>query len=683
MRQLILSLGIMLPVSTVVLAEEALSPVVVTADLRETSAQEIPASVSVVDELTLEDEGATHFEDVLFTLPNVNYSGQSSRPRHIQIRGIGERDEYTGAPNPSVGFSIDDIDFSGIGMTGSLFDVKQVEVLRGPQGTRFGANALGGLINIRSNDPSKTPEHLLEASLGEDELRELGLVTSGPITNTGSVLYRLSVLKHDDNGFRKNLTLNRDDTNGRDELTARGKLRFTPNETTQVDLTLLHADLDNGYDAWSLDNTRTTLSDQPGQDTQLSDAGAAKIRWDGSSNYTLTATTTLSDSDMTYSYDGDWVYVGYHPDEYIYFYRNDKTRQTVSQELRWVSKPAARLFAGSTDWLFGVYGLDMREKNHTSDNYGTDKKTDYDAVNLAAFGQLDYHLDAATQLSIGLRFENRSADFKNNHGEKYTPSDDMLGGHLTLSHFYGENFMVYAGITQGYKAGGFNADLPADADPKLTQFDIETATNYELGFKSESFDGRMHATLTVFYMDRNNPQFDGYTYVGVNYVFFTENFDRAINYGLESELNWQATERVDLFATVGLLRTRVEGESITGAFRIDGREQPHAPKYQYTLGTQYRNDHGLFSRIALRGVDSFYFSNAHTQKSNPYTVLDARIGYEADTWEVYLWGKNLTDEDYATRGFYFGNDPAKGYVEETYVKLADPRSVGVTARYRF
>lgn len=661
-----------------------LEPVVVTADLRDATDMEMAASVSVEDEADLQARGATHFEDVILSLPNLNFAGQSSRPRHIQIRGIGERDDYTGAPNSSIGFAIDDIDFSGIGMAGNLFDVQQVEVLRGPQGTRYGANALGGLINIRSNEPSKMQESLLELSGGEDGFQDLGLMTSGPFSKAdNSPRYRLSTFKHNSNGFRHNATLNRDDTNGRDELTVRGKLRFTPNTHSLIDLTLLHADLDNGYDAWSLDNSYTTLSDEPGDDIQKSDAAALKIKSSGHTAFDFTSTTTAAHTDSIYSYDGDWVFVGYDPNEYVYFYENDKERDSFSQELRLVSKPEGRLFGDSTDWLLGLYVLNFDESNQTTDNYGANAITDYSATNLAAFGQLDYHLSNKTTLSAGARIENRSADFTNNNGEAYSPEDNMSGGHLTITHAYNNQHRVYAGVTRGYKAGGFNADLPADADPQLRKFDVETALNYEAGIKSFFNDGSVKTTLSVFYMERDKPQFDGYTYVGVNYVYFTENFDSATNYGLEAELDWQASTDWNLFGSLGLLRSDVSGQSIVEVFRVDGREQAHAPNYQFNVGAQYRNGQGWFARAEARGLDEFFFSNSHDAHSEPYTLYNARFGYEAGTWEAYVWGKNLSDKAYATRGFFFGNDPAKGYIDETYIRLGDRRMLGATVRFRF
>ncbi len=172
---------------------EELFEILITSGLREQKLSDQPLSASVQTQQKIEDRGSSHFEELLPTIPNTLFSGETSRPRYVQLRGIGERSEYTGAPNASVGMLIDDIDFSGIGMIGSLLDVKQVEVLRGPQGTRYGANALAGLINISTNDPTSTPEYQFEFSAGEDDLHEFKAVASGPLSIENSLNYRLAV----------------------------------------------------------------------------------------------------------------------------------------------------------------------------------------------------------------------------------------------------------------------------------------------------------------------------------------------------------------------------------------------------------------------------------------------------------------------------------------------------------
>jgi len=133
---------------------QAIEEIVVTADFRERAASEIPASVTALDAAEIERLAVQHFEELINVVPNLNWSGDGHRARYLQIRGVGELEQYQGAPNPSVGFLIDDIDFSGIGTIATTFDIERIEVLRGPQGTRYGANALAGLVYVQSALPS-------------------------------------------------------------------------------------------------------------------------------------------------------------------------------------------------------------------------------------------------------------------------------------------------------------------------------------------------------------------------------------------------------------------------------------------------------------------------------------------------------------------------------------------------
>jgi iron complex outermembrane receptor protein len=134
-------------------AENAIEEIVVTADFRARSELDMATSVTVMTEAVIKSRSAQHFEELANAVPNVNYASGSNRARFFQIRGIGERSQFVAPINPSVGFLVDNVDFSGAATIATMLDVKQVEILRGPQGTRYGANALAGLINVKTHDP--------------------------------------------------------------------------------------------------------------------------------------------------------------------------------------------------------------------------------------------------------------------------------------------------------------------------------------------------------------------------------------------------------------------------------------------------------------------------------------------------------------------------------------------------
>ena len=337
--------------------DNSLQEVLVTATLlRDQPAQSVPASITVLDSATLQAAGQQHFEDVIGLVPNLNWSGDTNRPRYFQIRGIGELDQYQGAPNPSVGFLVDDIDFSGIGTVGTLFDMDRIEVLRGPQGTRYGANALGGLIAMQSAAPADAFGARVELSGGQYDTRSYGAMVTGPVPTLDSA-FRLAVQQYSSDGFYHNAYLGRGSTDGDDELTLRAKWRYQPLPDLRLELTVFDIRINDGYDAWDFAGNRTTLSDQPGQDGQDSAAGALKLSYSALGPTTLTVIGTFANSHIRYSYDSDFGNpVLWAPYTYEYSDAQVRERRTDSLEAR-----LANTTAGTVNWLVGLYTLDLTE----------------------------------------------------------------------------------------------------------------------------------------------------------------------------------------------------------------------------------------------------------------------------------------------------------------------------------
>lgn len=704
---------------------------VVTADFRSSSLEKMPSSITVIDSQKIQDESAQHFEDLLNSIANFNWSGGSSRPKYFQIRGVGEQEQYQGAPNSSVGYIIDDIDLSGIGMVSSMYDLQQVEVLRGPQGTRYGANALAGLIYLKSNDPTDVFEHGAEVSLGDDNLRTFSGFSSGPLTDSGKLLYRVSLQQHQQNGYHDNLYLGRDDTNGRDEFSGRAKLRWYATDDLQFDLTVLHADFDNGYDVWSLTNSPTqTTSDQPGVDSQRTTGAGFKATYSGAEAFELTSLTSFANTDHHYSYDGDWsnpeywagkqcdIYdadwnsIGKLPCIYDATWSKTGNRKTISQELRLTSTDAGRIFNDSTDWLIGVYFANLQEDNSTVDyaKYTSGEvdpivsertkyiDSTYDAKNYAVFGQLDFDLTLDYSLSLGVRFENRSSEYSDESSstktnetkfDHFSPSESMWGGHIALSKALSVQHNAYIQLSRGYKAGGFNMTLPTEFSGQK-EFDTETLYNYELGLKSSWLAGTLNTSVALFYMDRQDQQVAASIKNPndeADFILFTDNAGSSQNYGLEIDANWYIDSNLHLYSSVGYLNTAYgdykyevgEDEFMD----LSGRDLAHSPHLTYSLGGTYRTNSGWFTNLNLSGKSEFYYSDSNESRSEPYTIVNARVGYEASAWSAYLWGRNLFNEEYGVRGFYFGNEPDNGWAEKQYIRYGDPRQIGVTFNVKF
>ncbi|MEP5763224.1 MAG: TonB-dependent receptor [Halieaceae bacterium] len=683
--------------SQTVLAREALPEIVVTAELRETTLLDSSISTTVVSADAIRDRAAQHLEEVLNLAPNVNYAGGTSRARYFQIRGIGDRSQFQEPLNPSVGFVLDGVDFSGIGSIGTLFDVDQVEVLRGPQGTLHGANALAGLINVTTAAPSDQPYKHIQASAGDYNSYGLGLVSSGPLTR--NLLYRVAGEKYKSDGYQENDFLGGDDHNDRDELTLRGKLRWLASQQHSLDLGVTWIDIDNGYDAFSLDNTRTTLSDEPGKDQQQSLALSTQL-YSSFDAFELQTRISYANTDADYAYDEDWTYVGFHPFGYSSRDSYSRERDSYSAEVRAVSNPAARLFKDSSDWVIGLYYLGNREDLDRRYTYAPRFNSSYDTDTYAVFAQLETTLTDSLTLISGLRFENRETDYGDNNDVNIDPDKNLWGGKLALEYQPGDSSLLYASLSRGYRANGINAAILANIDAtddpdiiagldSVREFDEETLLNYEIGLKRKLLDDSMQARLALFYMDRDDQQVRGSFLIpqpggATSFVDYTSNAASGENYGAELEVDWLAAQGLRLWMNLGLLETEFKNYTNVFGEDLSGRDQAQAPQYQYSLGGHYSFASHFYLRLEVEGKDDFYFSDRHDAQADGYDLLHASIGYQAQHWSLSLWGRNLTDEDYYVRGFgSFGNDPRKDYITEPYYQFGEPRMVGVRASYTF
>ncbi len=659
----------------------ALPAIVVTSGFRGAAIQEVPTSLTVVDTQTIKERNADHLEDVIQLAPNVNSSSGASHAKYFQIRGIGERSQFIGPINPSVGVIMDDIDMSNIGGAATMLDAQQVEVLRGPQGTLYGANALAGLINIRSNDPTTVTKGNIEATLGTYNTRRLSAAVGGPINE--SVGYRVAFKSNKSDGFIENDYLNKDNTNNIDETLFRGKLRIEASDHHMIDLTAFYANIDNGYDAFSLDSTRTTLSDEPGHDRQETSAFAAKSTWTGHDEFTLETSLSYSDSDLEYGYDEDWAYDGFDVNGYTAFDNYMRDNKITTAEVRLISAPGAELFNDTTTWATGVYYYNRSSDLRRVYTYlSNDFTSEFDTTRLSAYGQLESTLSDQFILTTGLRIEHSESEYSDNDGASSNPDDLLVGGRLALEYLANQNTTLYGLISRGYKVGGFNADgsLPAH----LQEFDTEYLWNYEVGTKNNWLDHRLQTQIALFYQQRENAQIKGYRTItnpggGTSFIDYVGNTDKAYSYGLEAEARWKLNSNVSLFGSLGLLNTKLDDASAA----FDGRDAAQSPNYQYTIGANFSHGRGWFSGADIEGKDEYFFSDSHNQESEAYTLLNAQIGYKTKDWSATLWGRNLTDEDTYVRGFYFGNDPRNGYTDTKYTQLGAPRQLGITLKANF
>ncbi|MGZ0709963.1 TonB-dependent receptor [Coraliomargarita sp. W4R53] len=678
----------LLSISSALFAQEAdvqtLPTTVVTGELWESDIQKTTASVTVFDDATLKNGGTQHFEGIIDSIPNLTWTGGSSRPRYIQIRGIGENSQYEGeTPDSTVRFMVDDLDFTGIGTIGNLFDVQQVEILRGPQAGAFGANAAGGVIRVVTNDPTPYWTGQVEATVGNDDLRAGGIAVGGPLLENDpeQLTFRLALHKLTQNGFRDNVFLDKEDTNGRDELTTRLKLNWLINENWQIDSQFFYADIDNGFDEFNLKNSRTrTYSDEPGRDEQESFGTSWKATWTGD-QVEVISTTSYIGTDSFYSFDGDWTDAvtasGLWGSSVLEI---DRNRDVVSQDIR-VNSIAQQDALGFIDrWTAGLY-YETLEENTVTTGFGT-FETDFESETISLYGQATHDFSEDTRLTLGLRIEQYDLETEMDFRQDADFDDTLLGGKLTLEHDLNADQTAFVSVARGYKAGG--ANIYPFIDPALpATYDTEFLWNYEIGLRSVWFDGAVTSQITLFYLDRDDTQVRGSSGAGIDYSYFTVNGESADHYGAEAEATWFINQQFTLHLAGGLLETNRDGFNVSGAPTVmyGSGDVSNAPNFTYSARLDYQAKNGIFASAEVVGSDEYFESDdpvtRNNSKRSAFALVNASVGYRYQNWTFTLWSKNLLGEEYEKRVFFFDN----GAGENRYDSPANPRTFGVTANY--
>jgi outer membrane receptor protein involved in Fe transport len=662
--------------------EVNLDPIVVGADFRDQNLSQVTNSVSVISEKDIYDKSTQSFIEVLTEVPNVNFTAGGSKAKHIQIRGIGERSQFETPINPSVGIVQDGIDFSQSPLGMTLFDVKQIEVLRGPQGTTFGANGMAGVIVVESNEPSNEANGHLEATVGNYNTQAIGLAINAPIIED-KLFARFSVYKNSSDGYMENSYLGRDDTNNIDELTAKAALKWIVSDQHTIDFNYIHLDIDNGYDAFTLDNSWVSQSDKPGKDTQQTDAFSLRSTYQINDAMHMITSISHSNSDSEYSYDEDWS----NPDQfdaslwpYDWFDQYFRTKKQTDFDIRMISDKHGKIFNGSTAWTFGVYYKDYSEdlnRNHFMDDHWEAFTHKYDTSNKAIYGQIDSDLTDKLIFTLGLRAENWEVDYSDSNGFVENTDENLYGGKIGLTYTEDATALYYVTLSRGYKPGGINADDTLPAEDRT--FQTETLWNLDIGVNSNYFNNTLVNRLNFFYGKRKDQQVK--TYIAQQHSFsdYFDNAAKGTYYGVESELDYYPIETLHLFTRLGLLHAEFDEYTPD----MTGRAPAQSPKYQYNIGLDYSFMDNWRFKTNIEGMGSYYFSNTHEQKSDAYTLLNSSLEYMYGNFAATLWGRNLTDTEYDVRGFYFGNNPGTGYAEELYTQKGTPRTFGLTLTYDF
>lgn len=318
------------------------------------------------------------------------------------------------------------------------------------------------------------------------------------------------------------------------------------------------------------------------------------------------------------------------------------------------------------------------------------RTTDIEDKGYALFGQGTYTLFDRLHLTAGLRYDyieskghlvfGSSAGVAT-YGEEFDNSEVLPK--IAVSYDFSDNIMGYTSFAKGYLPGSFNGKW-ATGTNNLT-YDAEYSENYEIGLKCEWFDKRLVGNVSVFYIGMDDKQVAEWDFssggVGVNTI---KNAANAYSKGFELDLRVKPMEGLDFIAGIGVTEAEIddwiatEYDGSTGqSYQYDysGKNLPNVPSYTFNLGVQYRNKSGLFCRGDLLGTGAVYSDSKNSAKEGEYILVNLRLGYESEKFDIILWCKNIFDEEYlkerfAGSGYHQGLD-------------GDPRMIGTSFTYRF
>lgn len=666
-----------------------LERIIVRGTLAATPLSELATSVSVIDSQAIQERQAQHLEEILNRAANVNFASGASRGRFVQIRGIGERSQFTDPINPSVGYLVDGINYSGLLAGASTFDIEQVEIFKGPNSARFGADGLAGMINVLSKDASDQTSIDAQFGIANYGGWQMGAAIGGGLSDT--VDYRLSVHQNTSDGFVENTWLGLEDTNDIDELTARAKLNWQATDDLSVKTVIHLIDVDNGYDTFSLDKDRTTLSDEPGSDEQQSEAIGITMDYEGLDWANAQLQSSFMQADLVYGYDEDWSYVGIEPgEEYSstdYYLRK---REDSSIQGKLTSKNSE-----VNTWVVGFYFADKaidltREYTYLSSSF----ESQVDRLDNALFGQYKHMLSDEQWITTSLRLASQTLDYSDTNMINEDIDHSDWGAEISYHQNVGDNSMLYLSLLRSYKMGGVNGQaLGKIDDPDIAEFrqdlldnaifDAESLIGLEFGIKGANQDGSLVLDFTTFYQKRNDIQYKNSIVRDQSFVDFYNNAADGKNYGIEVSLNYILSDSVDTFFNIGYLKTQIEGITRQDGSSIDKRDQAHAPTYHVNAGLNWRVNDNLNWLIEFDAKDEFFYSFSHDQQSDNMFITHTSLDYRIENWKVSVYARNLLDEEYANRGFYFGNDPRDGYTTHLYQQFGEPRRVGINFNYQY
>lgn len=717
----------------------------VTSQHRTQSIQEVPLTVSALNGEELAKADINDAADIALSVPGFAYSEFAPGQALMSMRGINSADDGAGIDN-SVGVFLDGVYIGrGASVNFDMFDLERIEVLKGPQGTLFGRNSIGGVINVITKKPTDDVTAKLSATVGNEGILRYAGYVSGPISDALSGKFSYSHRQHD--GFVKNVVLGTD-LQDEDSTSMRGQLvYYTDNgewtlsgdymEDDRADMGRTpianNAPLLEIAAASGVTGPRQSASPYDGY--ALREASGVSLtgdfRFDSGTFTTITATRS-AESDWAMAAVGAGLgAIGFSWDELVDEIHEDI--DTVSQEFRWVSNIGDKFnytlgafyFTEDTTrseefWLTkaGLYdGMNLIEVG-TQERVGNEfTLSDNSSTSYALYGQGNYEINEQTTLTVGARFTNDKKEYSaaavdcgsELAGTSYdaVACTSGIGGSVnivaesfevsteeswsdfspmaSLQYKIDSDMMVFGTISQGFKSGGFGGSQGV-ASAATIPVDPETATNFELGFKGDLLDNTLRLNTTLFKTDYKDLQVVRFGPVaGSEFgTFVTTNLGQADIQGLELDFQWLVSDKLSFTGSYAYLDTEVDDlliETSNGIADVSGKPLTAAPENSYNLVANYR----FASQV---GDIDFRASYSYVdEQSRDY--LDERVIIDEHDLVDLRVGWTSQDEK-LDLAFWVKNLTDEDYIAHSYVigpgvigVWGAPRTMGVTATYTF
>jgi iron complex outermembrane recepter protein len=638
------------------------------------------SAATVVSGQQVEIGGLMEIRDLSAQTPNLTvFDADNERMPKFSLRGF--RENNFGAGQPAVGLYVDDVPYFDLESRGvALLDAREIQFIRGDQGTLYGASGVGGVINVQTRAPGNITHGYAEAGYGSYNYQDFRLGLGGPII-TNELFLSLDGLDSLRDGFVNNNTLH-DHPDTRDTLAARGTLRWTPSAPWSISLTADVAQYRDGFVPTYLPGADASpfsvFRNLDGYVHTDSVDEALKISDDAGSVRVISVTTHRSwrqDSLQDFDFSALNLADGF----------SSPAVDQWSEELR-AQSPAE---AAGLQWLAGLFYLssdqhaDFGTIQFMQGFNPTTAATLADSQNTtyAAFGQLTYNAWEQLDLTAGLRltYDARSIS----RADAYNLSQDFTAAQpkLAAAWHFTPKIEAYASATEGFQSGGFNPSVDAASQ---SAYGPERSWQFELGTKTSWFNGVLAANAALFFTEAYNYQTYRLDPTDPTQAYLL-NADRAEMEGAEIELTARTVHSLDLSAGLGYTRARYERftePAAAGGLTLDGKPISFVPEFTANVTAHYRLPWWhLYVSGELIGVGRYELDDADNITSGPtvqsfYTLVNAQAGYQGRSFSLYFFSNNIFDRH------YFNNALNLGYTA-LVLEPGDPATIGFGAAARF